>query len=272
MSHSSARRSMSMVSCSSAASRASGEAQLSATLKALRVKQMERNMERDTIEMHEEEELKRQEQELEQQKMRREEELRRQEQQLEQQKRRQEEELRRQEEDLRQQIKRREDERKMRRALQAAKDEAEEAALEARLRLQMEDGLNADRKHDFLGENIADETEENVDLERDRNVPLTAETTQTGKTKDGGPQNRERAMAAWTGSETRTPPLHRPPSLQQSGGPASPLRKRTSWIDELPNAPEPLHMPPASPSAHASAFVKSIPRLTLPEYSGDPSE
>ena len=65
VSHSSARRSMSMVSCSSAASRASGEAQLSATLKALRVKQMERNMERDAIEMHEEEELRRQKQELE---------------------------------------------------------------------------------------------------------------------------------------------------------------------------------------------------------------
>lgn len=196
MSHSSARRPRSEVSCSSAASRASGEAQLSATLKALRVKQLERRQE-----------MKRQEDEM----------------------------------------KRQEDEKRRQRELQEAKDEAEEAALEARLRMQIEDDLNADRRHDFFGEDVNDLLD---------NPHPTAGTTQEENSKTA------------TNGEKPTPIRHQSLLPRKSDGPTNPRQNGSAWIDDLPSAPT----PPPTPSANASAFWKSIPKLTLPKYSGDPAE
>ena len=62
------------------------------------------------------------------------------------------------------------------------------------------------------------------------------------------------------------------PQLSWSG-PAlvNPPRSRTSWIDELPNNQTPARVV-TGPSAHASAFAKSIPKLKLPVYTGTPEE
>ena len=202
VSRSSARRPMSQVSCSSASSRASVEAQLTAKLKNLRVKQMERKME-----------------------------LERQDEQKRQERKNQENELMRQE-----------NESKRQRELRELKDEAEEAELEARLRMIMEDDLNADRNNDFLYENIGE-------TENDRSF-----------------QPKQ---------EMKTPPCSSLPQPQQEPvSQPSPQRNSVTWIDELPGtaASGPPLKTGSPPSGHASAFVKSIPRLTLPVYSGDPLE
>ena len=180
-----------------------------AKLKNLRVKQMERKME-----------------------------LERQDEQKRQERKNQENELKRQENEL----KRQEDESKRQRELRALKDEAEEAELEARLRMIMDDDLNADRKNDFLDENIGEK-------ENDRSF-----------------QPKQ---------EMKTPPFSSLPQPQQEPvSQPSPQRNSVTWIDELPGtaASGPPLKTGSPPSGHASAFVKSIPRLTLPVYSGDPLE
>ena len=212
VSRSSARRPMSQVSCSSASSRASVEAQLTAKLKNLRVKQMERKME---IDRQEEQKRQKRQHEL----------------------KRKEDELKRKEDEM----KCEETESKRQRELRALKDEAEEAELEARLRIIMDDDLNADR-NDFLDENIGEtENDRSVQPEQERKPPPCSSL----------PQPRQE-------------PVSQP----------SPQRNSVTWIDELPGtaAPGPRLTTGSSPSGHASAFVKSIPRLTLPVYSGDPLE
>ena len=214
VSRSSARRPMSQVSCSSVSSRASVEAQLAAKLKNLRVKQMERKME---IERQEEQKRRKRQNEL----------------------KRKEDELKHKEDEM----KCEETESKRQRELQALKDEAEEAELEARLRIIMEDNLNADRKNDFLDENIGE-------TENDRSF-----------------QPKQ---------EVKTPPCSSlPQPRQEPVSQPSPQRNSVTWIDELPGTAAPAaRLQTGSPpqSRHASAFLKSIPRLTLPVYSGDPLE
>ncbi|XP_043225672.1 uncharacterized protein LOC122383387 [Amphibalanus amphitrite] len=133
------------VSCSSSVSRAAAEARLTAYMKALTVKQLEKRLEIEN----------------------------------------QEAELKRQEDEMKRQIE-----------LQIAKDEAEQAALEAQWRQQMNDRRNAGRRDDFM----------KAEREGQRTVM------------------------------TRLPqPLlspHRP--LQASPVPSSPQISRPSWIDELP--------------------------------------
>ena len=139
-------------------------------------------------------------------------------------------------------LKRQEDESKRQRELRALKDEAEEAELEARLRMIMEDDLNADRKNDFLDENIGE-------TENDRSF-----------------QPKQ---------EVKTPPCSSlPQPRQEPVSQPSPQRNSVTWIDELPGTAAPAaRLTTGSPtSGNASAFVKSIPRLTLPIYSGDPLE
>ena len=151
-------------------------------------------------------------------------------------------ELERQDEQKHQERKRQENESKRQRELRALKDEAEEAELEARLRMIMEDDLNADRKNDFLDENIGE-------TENDRSF-----------------QPKQ---------EMKPPPCNSlPQPRQEPVSQPSPQRNGVTWIDELPGtaAPAARLTTGSSPPGHASAFVKSIPRLTLPIYSGDPLE
>ena len=70
----------------------------------------------------------------------------------------------------------------------------------------------------------------------------------------------------------KTPPCSSlPQPRQEPVSQPSPQRNSVTWIDELPGTAARLQT--GSPtSGHVSAFVKSIPRLTLPVYSGDPLE
>ena len=185
------RRPRSQVSVSSAASRASAEAQISVRLKELRVRQLEQ--ERNQIE--------------------------------------QERKLKEQEEQLR-----------FQRELKKAKDEAEAARLEAQLRAEMEGQLNADRRDDFLHEDLGEPVRENRISQRPectRSVLRFTEPISTQPIRDAPPRTA--------------------PSPGLSTGQAS-------WIDQLQPASTPHN------TSTASAFTKSIPRLKLPIFSGKPSE
>ena len=128
------------------------------------------------------------------------------------------------------------------RELKKAKDEAETARLEAQLRAEMEDQLNADRRDDFLHEDLGEPVRENRISQRPeytRSVLRFAEPISAQPIRDAPPRTA--------------------PSPGLSTGQAS-------WIDQLQPAPTPHN------TSTASAFTKSIPRLKLPTFSGKPSE
>ena len=139
--------------------------------------------------------------------------------------------LKQQEDDLRYQVE-----------LQKAKDDAEEARLEAQLRAEVEDDFNADRRNDFLHEGLGEpgtEKSANQRPERAKSSVRFIEPVSTQSIED-------------------TPQQDAPsPGLSTN---------QVTWIDQLRPAP-------ASQQTNiASAFAKSIPRLVLPTYSGKPAE
>ena len=182
-----AHRPMSQVSASSAASRASAEAHISARLKELRVRHLEQGQKRK-------QHLRQQEDEFE---------------------------------------------------LQKAKDDAEEARLEAQLRAEMEDDLNADRRDDFLHEGLGEPNAERRALQRLEYARPSF-----------------RSIEPVSNQSIKDAPAQDAPSSAQSSN-------QVTWIDQLRPPTVPQHPQQANV---ASAFTKSIPRLTLPTYSGKPSE
>ena len=169
VSRGSARRAASQVSCGSAVSRVSAEAQLTARLKNLRLRQLERKLDMERQEEQERHELKR--------------------------------ELKRQE-DEENELKRVSNELKRQRELRALRDEAEEAELEARLRLQLEDDLSADRRYDFVGEDVC---EHEPELEKGGHRMTE---TRMGNDRGGDTQRKQR-----TGNDAKTTLLPRLPGL-----------------------------------------------------------
>ena len=106
----------------------------------------------------------------------------------------------------------------------------------------MEDELNADRRDDFLHEDLGEPVRENRISQRPEcttSVLRFAEPISTQPIRDAPPRTA--------------------PSPGLSTGQAS-------WIDQLQPAPTPHN------TSTASAFTKSIPRLKLPTFSGKPSE
>ena len=198
-----------MSQASSVASRASAEAQISARLKELRVRQLEQERA-----------------------------MRKKEAEMQLQIRQKEEELRQQEEELQYQ-----------RDLKKAQDEAEEARLEAQLRMEMEDQLNADRRDDFLHEDL-------IELDKDKTIPRPRDTTFNLRPTEPvsvEPNTNEPPQIA---DDPKTPQKDSP---RQSTGQAS-------WIDQLQPTPMPYQ------ANMVPAFTKSIPRLGLHTFSGEPSE
>ena len=126
--------------------------------------------------------------------------------------------------------------------------------LEAQLTRDMEDALNADRRDDFMGENIDEQEQENKDHLKRKEARML-------KDRYGDCQERKTAVA----DRGKTRPPRRLSQLQQKFD--SPRRNMTSWIDELSGT----RVMPQSVTT-SSAFAKSLPRLTLPLYSGDPLE
>ena len=196
-----ARHPVSQVSASSAASRASAEAHISARLKELRVRYVEQGK------------IKRQQLREEEEKLRQ-----------------QEERMRQREDDL---------------EIQKAKDDAEEARLEAQLRAEMEDDLNADRRDDFLHEGLGEPNAERRALQRLEYARPSF-----------------RSVEPVSNQSIKDAPAQDAPSSAQSSN-------QVTWIDRLRPPTVPQHPQQANV---ASTFTKSIPRLTLPTYSGKPSE
>ena len=228
------RVSVAQQSRTSSTSRASQiEAEVSAKVKALRLQQVRRRQEQERVE----EEKRRRQQEEE--RRCREEERRRQQ---EEERRRREEERRRQEEEKRQ-LQEKETER--RQQLQEAEDEAEAARLEARLRKSLGDDLGYDRRNDFEDEQLG--TEEIGTGDHDQEASENHGKQQAEAARDVEPRPARRA--------------EEPVSSQ--------VRDTAAWIRDLRS---PQYAEQAERAPTCSAFAKSIPRLSLPTFSGKASD
>ncbi|XP_043212217.1 trichohyalin-like [Amphibalanus amphitrite] len=164
---------------------------------------------------------------------------RRQEEQRLQESREEEKQRRRQEEQ------RQEREAERRRQLQDAEDEAEAAQLEADLRRELNDDFQHERRNDFEDELFA--TEEAGYRSHQREVQPSFERTTTAPSHEMEARHEK--------------PVKGPGSHQ--------MRHHTSWIGELRS---PRQTQRAESAAPFSAFAKSIPKLTLPTFSGKASE
>ncbi|XP_043229663.1 uncharacterized protein LOC122385444 [Amphibalanus amphitrite] len=164
---------------------------------------------------------------------------RRQEEQRLQENREEEKQRRRQEEQ------RQEREAERRRQLQDAEDEAEAAQLEADLRRELNDDLQHERRNDFEDELFA--TKEAGIRSHQREVQLSRDRPATAPSHEM--------------EERREEPV--------KGSGSHQMRQNTSWIGELRSSRQTQRTESAAPF---SAFAKSIPKLTLPTFSGKASE
>ena len=173
----------------------------------------------------------------------------------EEERQRQEEERRRQEE----KTQRQEREVRRRQQLQEAEDEAEAAQLEAQLRKNLGDDLAYERRNDFEGELI--EPDEAVAGNRVRGLREAGKQSFEAARDRNVPDVRKETSEATSNVESRPVRLEEP-TLNQ-------VRDTAAWIRELRS---PQHVPQAERGPACSAFAKSIPRLSLPTFSGKASE
>ena len=157
--------------------------------------------------------------------------------------------------------------------LKVAEDARERAARKARLYRAAEDELNWDRRHDFE-ESAAVAAERNTSATRGNNVAC-AETSDI-------PKQKKAEGAVQEGPAEASPQDRHRPTVRQSVNEESNSAESADCHRESPkvgdNSLNPNTWGMSKSDRHepkslrSSAFAKSVPRLSLPQFAGDPSE
>ena len=218
----------------------SKEAEITAKMKALELKHLKAKKERERQMRKQAEEresqVRKQAEEMRKQAEEREREMRKQVEEREREMRKQAEETRRQEEDMLEE--------------KALEDEVERAFVEARLWKAVENELEWERRHDFVDEAAVGEESQRLD--------------NSGVSRE---KDRQKLASNGKAEPRRDSPLPETVDvLPITKGASRNISQNTSnWVTELSSE---TRRNPQGPSA----FVKSIPRLTLPTFRGSAQE